>query len=300
MRRKRGHFFNRGGFGKFGWFAARHSLWLSEPMRIHAICLTKNEADVIEHCLRDATHWADRIYVYDGASTDGTWDRVQAMKSERIIPWRSDDAVFREGLRAEVFADKRGDSREGDWWCQLNADEFYVEKPREFLAAVPANDHVVWSVNLQYYITHEDVAEGAFTGDFEKDRARLKHYAAACAEPRFFRYRERLRWDLNAAWPHHMGVIHPHPMHFRHYCYRSPQQIQMRLDVRRENRARGFEGWDHAKEEDWRSKLVPRAGLHRDEGDGRAIVEEEVRAQYREPKSRRLVKRFMHSTGLWP
>ena len=124
--------------------------------------------------------------------------------------------------------------------------------------------------------------------------------AAACAEPRFFRYRERLRWDLNAAWPHHMGVIHPHPMHFRHYCYRSPQQIQMRLDVRRENRARGFEGWDHAKEEDWRSKLVPRAGLHRDEGDGRAIVEEEVRAQYREPKSRRLVKRFMHSTGLWP
>jgi hypothetical protein len=184
--------------------------------------------------------------------------------------------------------------------CQLNADEFYVEKPREFLAAVPANEHVVWSVNLLYYITHEDVAEGAFTGDFEKDRARLKHYAAACAEPRFFRYRERLRWDLNAAWPHHMGVIHPHPMHFRHYCYRSPQQIQMRLDVRRENRARGFEGWDHAKEDDWRSKLVPRAGLHRDEGDGRAIVEEEVRAQYREPKSRRLVKRFMHSTGFWP
>jgi hypothetical protein len=181
VRRKRGRSFNRGGFGKFGWFAARHSLWLSKSIRIHAICLTKNEADVIEHCLRDATHWADRIYVYDGASTDGTWDRVQAMKSERIIPWRSDDAVFREGLRAEVFADKRGDSREGDWWCQLNADEFYVEKPREFLAAVPANDHVVWSVNLQYYITHEDVAEGAFTGDFEKDRARLKHYAAACA-----------------------------------------------------------------------------------------------------------------------
>ena len=60
----------------------------SRHMRIHAICLTRNEADVIEHCLREAAGWADRIYVYDGASTDGTWDRVQAMKSERIVPWR--------------------------------------------------------------------------------------------------------------------------------------------------------------------------------------------------------------------
>lgn len=269
-------------------------------MRIHAICLTKNEADVIEHCLREAETWADRIYVYDGASTDGTWDRVQAMKSERIIPWRSDDAVFREGLRAEVFADRRGDSQEGDWWCQLNADEFYVEKPREFLAAVPKSDHVVWAVNLQYYLTHEDVAEGEFTGDFAKDIDRLHYYAAACAEPRFFRYRERLKWDLNAAWPEHMGVILPHAMHFRHYCYRSPRQIQMRLDVRRANRARGFEGWDHAKEEDWRSMLASRADLKRDEGDGRYVVAEKVRAQFSEPKSRRLMKRFMHATGLWP
>jgi hypothetical protein len=132
------------------------------------------------------------------------------------------------------------------------------------------------------------------------DRKRLRYYAAACAEPRFFRYRSRLRWDLNAAWPEHMGVIHQRPLHFRHFCYRSPQQIQNRLDVRRENRARGFEGWVHAKEADWREKLVPRAQLHRDEGDGRYIVEENVCVQFREPVARRALKRLMHSTGLWP
>ena len=43
-------------------------------MKIHAICLTRNEADVIEPCLLEAAQWADRIYVYDGASTDGTWE----------------------------------------------------------------------------------------------------------------------------------------------------------------------------------------------------------------------------------
>jgi glycosyltransferase involved in cell wall biosynthesis len=268
-------------------------------MRIHAICLTRNEADVIEHCLREAAGWADRIYVYDGASTDGTWQRVQAMKSDRVIPWRSDDAVFREGLRAEVFAERRGDSQEGDWWCQLNADEFYVENPREFLAAVPANDHVVWAVNIQYYVTNEDIDEGLLRGDFSSDRARLRYYAAACAEPRFFRYRRRLVWRTSDAWPVHMGVVHPRAMHFRHYPYRSPQQIQMRLDVRRENRARGFEGWDHAKEVDWRKMLVPRKELNLDSGDGHLVVGPEIAAQYFEPPLRRAFKRLMHGSGLW-
>jgi glycosyltransferase involved in cell wall biosynthesis len=272
----------------------------ASAMKIHAICLLRNEADVVEPCLRAAEKWADRIYLYDGASTDGTWEKVQAMKSDRIVPWRSDGKVFREGLRAEVFAARRLESAEGDWWCQLNADEFYVEDPRDFLAAVPRTDHVVWAVNVQYYFTHEDIAENLITGDFEKDRGRLRYYSAACAEPRFFRYRERLRWRDTDAWPEHMGVIHRRAMHFRHYCYRSPQQIQMRLDVRRENRARGFEGWDHAKEADWREKLVPRSALHRDVGDGRFVVEQRVREQYREPFSRRALKRFMHSTGLWP
>lgn len=269
-------------------------------MRIHAICLTKNEADVVEHCLREAATWADRIYVYDGASTDGTWERVQVMKSERIVPWRSDSAVFREGLRAEVFADRRVDSEEGDWWCQLNADEFYVENPKEFLASVPASDHVVWAVNIQYYLTHEDIGEGLLTGDFAADRSRLRYYSAACAEPRFFRYRSRLQWRDSDAWPIHMGVIHQWPMHFRHYPYRSAQQIQMRLDVRRDNRARGFEGWDHAKEEDWRKMLVARKELHLDAGDGRFEVGREIAAQYSEPRARRLLKRLMHGTGIWP
>jgi hypothetical protein len=98
----------------------------------------------------------------------------------------------------------------------------------------------------------------------------------------------------------HMGVIHQRPMHFRHFPYRSPQQIQMRLDVRRDNRARGFEGWDHAKEENWRKMLVPRKDLHLDSGDGRLVVGPEIAAQYHEPGARRAFKRLMHGTGIWP
>ncbi len=269
-------------------------------MKIHAICLARNECDVVEDCLVEACTWADRIYVYDGASSDGTWEKVKALQSEKIVPWRSDNAVFREGLRAEVFEAFRKDSAAGDWWCQLNADEFYIENPREFLSGVPLGHHMVWAVNLQYYITERDLEAGPFSGSFSRDRQRLRYYKAACAEPRFFRYRERLQWGLNDAWPAHAGVIHGQTMHFRHYPYRSPEQIQTRLDVRRDSRKRGFEGWDHAKEETWREKIVPSAMLHCEEEGRPLIVEDDVRRQARETPARRLTKTALHTLGIWP
>ncbi|MGA3172456.1 MAG: glycosyltransferase family 2 protein [Chthoniobacteraceae bacterium] len=269
-------------------------------MKIRSICLTKNEADVIEPCLHEAARWSDRIYVYDGASTDGTWEKVLAMKSDRIIPWKSDGAVFREGLRAEVFAAFRNEAAPGDWWCQLNADEFYVQPPDAFLRAVPSRDHVVWAVNIQYYITEKEIASSVLTGSFIENRPNLLYYKAACAEPRFFRHRARLRWSLRDAWPAHLGVTHPHPLYFRHYPYRSPRQIQTRLDTRRDNRSRGFEGWDHASEDTWQKMIAPSADLHRDESDGHLIVEDEILRQPLDPAPRRIIKRLLHSTGIWP
>jgi hypothetical protein len=248
-------------------------------MKIHAICLVRNEADVIEECLREAS-WADRIYLYDGASTDGTWELLQRLRSERIIPWRSDNTTFREGLRALVFNAFRHEAREGDWWCQLNGDEFYTEDPRAFLQAVPKAHQVVWGLMIQYYLTPEDVDGGAaWKGQFGEDRERIRYYRAACAERRFFRHRERLVWHDTDAWP---------------------EQIQMRLDVRRDNRARGFEGWEHAKELDWREKIVARAGLHLDAGNGHFQLEADVLRQHLESPRQRLVKRVLHGLKIWP
>jgi len=73
-------------------------------MRIHAISLAKNEPDVIGSCLDEAARWCDRIYAYDGGSTDGTWERVEEQAGPAVVPWRRKEETFREGLRAEVFA----------------------------------------------------------------------------------------------------------------------------------------------------------------------------------------------------
>src|SRR5277367_5352236 len=76
---------------------------MKDDFKIHCIALCKNEADVIGACLREAVQWADFIYVYDGGSTDGTWEVVRSLNHPRIIPWKQDGKVFKEGLQAEVF-----------------------------------------------------------------------------------------------------------------------------------------------------------------------------------------------------
>ena len=270
-------------------------------MKVRAICLARNEADVIESCLREAERWCDRIFVYDGASEDGTWEKVQALAGPAIVPWRSDPAPFREGLRSEVFAAFRDEAEPGDWWCQLNADEFYVTDPREVLAAVPAHEHVVWAINVQYYLTPEDLRPGFPSGDFKRDREGMRWYLPAGLEPRFFRHRDRLAWPADAAWPRHLGIRHGRLLSFRHYPLRSPEQIQTRLDVRRAHRAAGFEGWGHAQESDWREKVEPRWVLREDRGGvADLLTDEDLRPTHLERLPVRLAKRVLHGSGIYP
>ena len=271
-----------------------------DKFRIHSIALVKNEADIVRYCLEEALKWSDFIYVYDGASTDGTLEILRSMQSDRIILFKSDGCVFRESLRADVFNAYRHLAREGDWWCQLNVDEFYVDDPRVFLSTVPPSCHVVWGLIIQYYLTPQDLDKIDFSQRAEKLLPQIRYYKVDCAERRFFRYRSRLIWPDDSAWPKHLGLAHKELIRFRHYPYRSPQQIQMRLDVRRDNRARGFCGWEHAKEACWREKLVSPQQLQFDRGNDEFVVDPRRIPNYRGSWPRRLVQRLMHGVGIWP
>ena len=269
-------------------------------MKIRSICLVRNEVDVIEACLQEASLWPDEIYVYDGASDDGTWEKVQAMADGCIIPWKSDNQVFRESLRADVFNDVRHKAKEGDWWCQLNADEFYVEDPRAFLEKVPASDHVVWGLSIEYFLTDKDIASREYGPDFRANKENIRYYKAFNSERRFFRHRNRLIWSADHAWPKHLGVVHQTLLPVQHYPFRSPQQIQTRLDVRRRNRERGFAGWDHAKQASWQEKIAPADALHYDSGNGQFIIETERLPAHLEKPFERLYKKVLHGTRIWP
>ncbi len=272
---------------------------MTQDFKIHSICVVKNEADIIGYCLSEASKWSDYIYVYDGESTDGTWEKVLSMQSEKIIPWKQDGKVFQESLRGEVFSAFKHMAQPGDWWCHLDSDEFYVQSPKKFLSQVRKHIHVVWGVSVEYYISFEDASSLDFSLPMEKLLPQLRYYKAENSEPRFFRHRERLTWDTGS-WPKHMGITNPERILYQHYKYRTPEQIQRRLDTRRSNRDRGFPGWAHAVDDDWRKKLVDPQDLHFDEQTGYYTISTEKLPNHLETTPKYLMKRFMHGTGLWP
>ncbi len=268
--------------------------------KIHCIMVVKNEADVVRHSLTEAAKWADYIYVYDGASTDGTWEIVKSLNHPRIIAWKQTTQNFREGLRAEVFEAFRHNASPGDWWIRFDSDEFYPQSPRAVFERIPRGQDFVWGTYVEYFLTHKDVAELDFSRPFEEIRPRLRYYKVFYSEPRAFRYRSKLVWNTERPWPSHPGVVARERVAFQHYPYRSPKQIQMRLDVRRDQRARGFKGWDHAKEISWRDKIISHDKCLFDDHSGRFHIDESLLPKHLDPLHRRVAKFVLHSSGVWP
>lgn len=227
-------------------------------MRIFAIMFVKDEADIVGETLTAAREWADRVYVLDNMSSDGSWERIQALADDQIVAWKQESRPFSQALRAEVFDAFRTEAREGDWWCyKFDADEFYPPDTRAFLAAVPWRFHSVYKRSIDYVLTEEDVAQFEFAGDFSRDRARIRHFLpVAHAERRFFRYRRSMRWPFDADSPSNCGVPYPRPIVVKHFQFRSPQQMQRRLDLRnaipRDRRGKPFR---HVTQTHWRELL---------------------------------------------
>lgn len=272
-------------------------------MRILGLCLVKNEADIIRMSLRESLHWCDRIFVFDNGSTDATWDYVQeaARSDARVVPFKQDGKPFDDALRAEIFAAFRHEAAEGDWWSRLDADEFYVDEPRAFLAAVPHAHHVVWGSWLQYFLTTEDLAR--FSPADEQSPPEMtpellpRYYQAKGGEARFFRHRKGLVWN-GGAWPTHLGLVEPRRIRVKHFQYRSPAQIQRRLDTRRAAAAAGWQHFAHSTQESWRDKVADATRLTLDRGDGQLAAEQSN--AHLEPTTQRALKRIMHGLGIWP
>jgi glycosyltransferase involved in cell wall biosynthesis len=270
-------------------------------MKIHCIALTKNEEDVVHHCLQEAAKWADHIYVYDNGSTDATWDIVKSLESDKIVPWKQDGKVFSEGLRAEVFNEFRYLSDEGDWWLRLDVDEFYSRNYlRETLARITREHSFVWGIAIEYYLTWKDLKTLDFSLPVEQLLPKLRYYRIESSEPRCFRYRRRLVWNPEWAWPRHPGVVAMQRIMYKHYKYRSPQQIQTRLNTRTSSRERGFVGWAHAAQACWKEKIADEPNCRFDNGSGHYAYDEGMLPRHIEPGPFRLIKLLMHRTGLWP
>jgi glycosyltransferase involved in cell wall biosynthesis len=211
-------------------------------VKIHALCLVKNEDDIIEQTLRAALRWCDWIYVLDNGSADGTWETVRTLARQMpgIVPYKQAHEPFTDSLRARIYSRFRSRAVDGDWWCILDADEFYIDDPREFLGAVPKRFNSAWMQRYTYLFTDKDLA--AYRGDprlFEDSvpiDSKLRHYVVGeYSEKRFFRHQAHIA-ELDG---YDLHPIYPKRIRLKHFAYRSPDQIRTRLETRREAMLRG-------------------------------------------------------------
>ena len=273
-------------------------------MKIFAIMLVKNEADIVASVLKDAEKWADKIFILDNGSTDGTWEIIQSLKNDVVMPLRQDFRPFSRGMRAEIFNEYKHLASDGDWWClALDADEFYAENPRDFLTTISKNCHLVAKKSLDYFISTEDIEEFNFTGNFENNRKHIKYLRKNCwCEPRFFRFRKGLIWDTNieSQYPIHAGIIADRKILVKHYQFRSPQQMQKRLDVRNASEAKKQDlAFRHVKETNWQELLKPRSELVFDDGSMDTYNSLPVRNNLHQGLIKKMVIRILIKLGVY-
>ncbi len=242
-------------------------------MKIFGICLIKNEADIIAFSLTEASKWADKVFVYDNGSNDGTWEIVQELAKSNpvIVPFKSEAKPFRDGLRAEVFNEYRHLANEGDWWCvRLDSDEFYIDNPKEFLPKVNRFHHVVTSLHYEYMLSDVDLQEIEFTGSIDKILRKINYYhPKVTSETRFIRHRKRLVWNTDSGFPRHKGIISPKKIRLKHYQYRSPDQIQTRIENRKIARKEGYKYFGKDDVQDWKDIILNKDELIKESSEMR-------------------------------
>jgi glycosyltransferase involved in cell wall biosynthesis len=253
--------------------------------RIHAICLVKNEGDVIAQTLRFASKFCHKIYVFDTGSVDDSWEQVKQSASEVVVPFRSEAVSFHDGLRAEVFNAVRDRFETGDWLYILDADEFLAVDP--YQAIQIAEREGAQQINTTQYNFHfTDVDWQQYQAGLESRAMpiteRRRYYRFTNIEQRLFRIDSELEWleKPDTANPHgHMkprGSKKLKKCSYRlpncHYQYRDPEQIQLRLKTRRAARESNQHNFIHYQSLDtdmnWERYIAPSHTLNYYNNDG--------------------------------
>jgi hypothetical protein len=236
-------------------------------MRFHGIMLTRDDEDIIGECLAHALKWCDAIYVYDTGSTDRTWEIVNefALKNPQVVPFKHERPamLLESGLRGYVFQQFRDRAKAGDWFAQIDTDEFFHVLPPDFV-----RDHLrrgetgVYNHLFEFRITQSELAkfEAGDPAPFDRTRpiAELRrHYnILKHSEPRMFRYRRGMQWEPTEPYPWNMGFVARARVPIRHYPHRDPIQLQQRSAMRRLMAPLASANWTHWQRADWREFLA--------------------------------------------
>lgn len=204
--------------------------------KLYAICLVRNEDDIIVQTLNHAARYCDRVFVLDNGSHDCTWEYVQdvAKVDSKIVAFGQTFEPYARNLRSRVYNEVSPQLSEDDWWLILDADEFLAEDPQPIIQqAVRERADVIRSWQINFYFTEVDLRAWE-AGKDSRDRSILERrlfYLIRSQERRLFRSRRQLFWPSGNV-PKGLWKVCRRRIMNRHYRFHDPPQIQKRCQQR--------------------------------------------------------------------
>ena len=125
--------------------------------QLFGVCFVKNEDDIIADSVTHAPQFCDKVFGIDNASTDRTWEIVNGLYLENVVPVCSRDFIFRDYLRLRFIETRKEELGIGNRWYIFDADEFLLEEPAAAIAQaeVEGADCIVIGM-VNFYITIDE------------------------------------------------------------------------------------------------------------------------------------------------
>ena len=204
--------------------------------KLFALCFAKNEEDIISDCLTHAARFCDRIYVVDNASTDRTWEIVNKLDLDPIVPVGSLDFIYREYLRVWFMGAKRKELGLNNWWYILDADMLADENPLAIIdqAEKEGADAIAANV-VNFHITKDEIEDARKNGREETWRERKFYDLYESGEIEMFKNTAYLDYGICARVPLGLTKECSRRLLCRHYPYRSLEQLKKRIETKSGN-----------------------------------------------------------------
>jgi hypothetical protein len=278
-------------------------------MKIIAICVLRDEEDIVDFTLSTFSRQFDEVHVFDTGSVDSTWERVLALakKHQNIYPFEKRSLLFSDALRGVLWERIRNNLQDGDWFARVDADEVYHVAPKEFIGSLV--ETFAGQVFCHYYDFQpipKELPSKTLVPDFSVE-TRLRHYRVSPGqgEPRFFKYRSSMIWSPGEFGPRDAGLIARRKIPVRHYPARSEEQLKkravLRWIMRKENAsAWGSPAWHHweLSAEDFLGKLGDPGLLYLKPGEEIKAVERTDHIPNSQTKLNEWWQCFVHGSGL--
>jgi hypothetical protein len=205
----------------------------SDRPKLFGVCFVKNEDDIIADSVTHAAQFCDKVFVIDNASTDRTWDIVNGLQLDNLVPVCSKDFIFRDYLRLRFMETRKEELGIDNWWYIFDADEFLLEEPFEAIAQAEAEGADCIAIGMvNFYITIDEFRQMQ-KGEREETWCDRKYYIPyESGKIEFVKNTKYLDYGVCDIIPLGLTKECSRRLPIKHYPYRSLTQLEKRVSTR--------------------------------------------------------------------